>query len=365
MPIERLLVRRAAIAECRLDAAPVPVLAAGDVLARVNSVALTANNVTYAVMGEAIGYWQFFPEDADWGVVPAWGHAEIVESACEDVPTGTRFWGFLPMASHVVMQPVRVSPRGFIDGAAHRAALPPVYNHYALTRDDPPALAAMADARSLFFPLFTTSYLIADYLADNGLFGAAQVIIGSASSKTGFGTAHFAAALDPRPAVITGLTSPGNRGFVESLGLYDRVIGYGDVAALDPAMPSVYIDMAGDGAVLSAVHHHFGDALTASITVGATHWQAPRDRGPIPGPAPSFFFAPAHIQKRDAEWGAGELMRRATIANIGLVEALGDRMRIEHRVGGAAVADAWGAAVAGTLPPSTGVILSFGGGDAA
>jgi hypothetical protein len=182
-----------------------------------------------------------------------WGHAEVIESRCTDVPVGARFWGYLPMASHVVMTPGRVSERGFVDAVAHRAALPAVYNQYSRTESDPPALAAMANARSLLFPLFTTSYLIADYLADNALFGAEQIVIGSASSKTGFATAHFLKTVSPAPRTVIGLTSAGNVGFTQGLGLYDRVMTYDDVTSLDPTVPSGYVDMSGDGAVLRAV----------------------------------------------------------------------------------------------------------------
>src|SRR3712207_7802692 len=42
---------------------------------------LTANNVTYAVMGDAIGYWSLFPASEDgWGRVPVWGYGDVVAS---------------------------------------------------------------------------------------------------------------------------------------------------------------------------------------------------------------------------------------------------------------------------------------------
>lgn len=354
----RLCVKRAAIEECRLAESVDPVLDEGQIRLRVDNFALTANNITYAFAGETIGYWQFYPEDDEWGLVPVWGFAEVVETRCAQVPVGSRIWGFLPMASQVVMTPGRIGPRGFVDAAAHRAALPAVYNAYAITNDDPPALAAIADARSLMFPLLTTSWLIADYLADNDWFGAQQVIIGSASSKTGYGTAHFVKTASDAVSV-TGLTSPRNIAFVEGLGVCDRVMAYGDVSALDPATATVYVDMSGDGAVLSAVHHHFADRLKASIGVGVTHWDAPRTREPMPGSAPSFFFAPAQIAKRDGEWGAGETMRRAGVANAAFVASLGDRLQITHHCGGPAVETAYRAMVAGQTPPTEGVILSF------
>ncbi len=358
MTITRLNVKRTAIDECRIVTRDTPDLTDGQILVRVDEFALTANNVTYAFAGETIGYWQFYPEDAEWGVVPVWGFAEVIESRCDGVTAGTRIWGFLPMASHAVMTPGRIGPRGFVDAAPHRAALPAVYNAYAITNDDPPALTAIADARSVMFPLLTTSWLIADYLADNGWFGAKQVLIGSASSKTGYGTAHFIGETGTDVAV-TGLTSPGNIAFVEGLGVCNAVIGYGDVATLDPSVPTAYVDMAGDRAVLSAVHHHFADKLVASIAVGVTHWDAPRQHGPMPGAAPAFFFAPAQIAKRDSELGAGETMRRAGAANAAFVAKLGDRLSVVRHEGGDAIAAAWRAMAAGSVSPTQGLILKF------
>ena len=38
-----------------------PSLADGEALLRVESFGLTANNITYAVFGDAMNYWDFFP----------------------------------------------------------------------------------------------------------------------------------------------------------------------------------------------------------------------------------------------------------------------------------------------------------------
>ncbi|MBY0583624.1 MAG: DUF2855 family protein [Sphingomonas sp.] len=358
--IRKLLVKRGAITQTRAVDRSIPDLADGEVLVRVEDFALTANNISYALTGESLSYWQFFPEDDDWGVVPVWGHAHVIESRCDALPVGARLWGYLPMASHLVMLPGRVSERGFVDMAAHRAGLPLVYNQYSRTENDPPALAAMPHERSLLFPLFTTSYLIADYLADNDQFGAAQVIIGSASSKTGFATAHYLKTITPSPSIVTGLTSPGNISFTQGLTLFDRVISYGDIASLDPAVPTGYVDMSGDGAVLRAVHEHFGDNLKVSIGVGATHWDAPRVRDPLPGAQPAFFFAPSQIAKRDAEWGAGVLMARANAANVAFVQSLGGVLTISQHHGSAAVEACYQDMVHNRTPPTQGLILNFG-----
>lgn len=360
MMVTELRVMRKRIDECRLAERVLPAIGEGEILARVGRFALTANNISYALTGDALGYWQFFPHDADWGVVPVWGFAEVIESRAEGLPVGARFWGYLPMASHVVMRPDRIGARGFVDASAHRAALPAVYNLYARTDHDPAELAAAADQRSLLFPLFTTSYLIADYFADNALFGADQVIIGSASSKTGFATAHYLRSLPTPPSRVIGLTSARNIAFTESLGLYDRVIAYDAIADIDAAVPAGYVDMSGDGEVLAALHHHLGDNMKISVGVGATHWEAPRLREALPGAKPAFFFAPAQIAKRDGEWGAGELMRRANIANLAFVARLGDVLHITHHVGAEAIAARYADMVANRTPPTEGLILSFG-----
>jgi len=81
-----------------------------------------------------------------------------------------------------------------------------------------------------------------------------------------------------------------------------------------PAAPAVYVDIAGDSAVRSAVHGHFGDELRHSAVVGATHWEAPGDESgeALPGPQPEFFFAPDHVRRRSADCsavGQAELVR--------------------------------------------------------
>lgn len=354
----KLIVNRASIGEAKLVERPPAPLAQGEVRVRLGQFALTANNISYALSGEQIGYWKFFPDDEDgWGVVPIWGFGTVTESRSDEVPVGTGIWGFLPMASDLVMLPSKVTPNGFTDDAVHRRELPYVYNLYARTNDDPPALAEIADLRSLVFPLFTTSFVLDDFIADHDGFGADQVILGSASSKTAFGLAHYLKARGAQQVI--GLTSPGNIGFVEGLGYYDQVLAYDAVTTLDAGVPSVFVDMSGNGAVVAAVHHHFADQLKASIGVGATHWEAPRNAAPLPGPRPAFFFAPAQIAKRDTDWGRGEMMRRAQAANIAFCQSLGERMTIVHANGGEAIATAYRAMAAGETPPDRGLVLGF------
>ncbi len=62
-------------------------------------------------------------------------------------------------------------------------------------------------------PLFITSFMLADFLQDNAFFGARQLLISSASSKTAYGTAFCLA--EERAMELLALTSVRNRGFVE------------------------------------------------------------------------------------------------------------------------------------------------------
>jgi hypothetical protein len=358
--ITRLRVKQKAFDTAQIATAPMPALDEGQVLARVERFALTANNITYAVAGDMIGYWKFFPEtDAEWGMVPVWGFAEVIDSRHADVPVGTRVYGYLPMASHVVLAPSRVGPRGFTDASPSRVDLPAVYNQYQRTNDDPAALADVADLRCLLFPLLSTGYVIGDLLADNQGYGAQQVLIGSASSKTGIGTAHHVKSLATTPVDVVGLTSPGNIAFTRGLGVYDRVMGYDAVASLDPAVPTAFIDMSGDGALIEGLHRHFADAMKASISVGLTHWQSQRAGANLPGAKPTFFFAPAQMAKRRDEWGPGVLDQKMLAANLAFLPVMASHLRIERGEGADAVKAAYEAMVAGQTAPDAGVILSF------
>src|SRR5262245_50578430 len=130
VPSADFLARRANLRETALERGPrsdALELPPGDLLLRVDRFALTANNITYAVFGDAMAYWSFFPSHDGWGRVPVWGFADVERSARAGLEPGERIYGYLPMSTHLRVRPERVTPRGFVDAAAHRAKLPPVY----------------------------------------------------------------------------------------------------------------------------------------------------------------------------------------------------------------------------------------------
>ena len=229
---------------------------------------------------------------------------------------------------------------------------------YRRTAAERQELQDMEEQRCLLFPLFATSYLLYDYLVDNQLFGAGQVLLGSASSKTAFGLASLLHGDPEVTAQVVGFTSPGNRAFVEALGIYDQVICYGDESQLDAATPAAYVDMSGDAGLTTRVHEHFGDALKESCAVGATHWESFGETPELPGPKPEFFFAPAQIAKRDAEWGPGVVMGRATDAVIDVARQVAEQISIEHIDSAEASASAWCDLVDNRISPNRGLIAS-------
>src|SRR5690349_16768771 len=172
MTTTTLLVRQDQLGTTRIDSREPKPLADGQVRVRVDSFALTSNNITYAAFGDAMNYWQFFPTgEAGWGIVPVWGFGTVLQSLHPGVAVGERLYGYWPMANEAVLQPDRLSASGFSDAAPHRAALHAVYNHYLRTTADPFYSANTEDVQALLRPLFVTSWLIDDFFADNDFFG--------------------------------------------------------------------------------------------------------------------------------------------------------------------------------------------------
>ena len=365
--IQRLLVRRDDLASTRLEEQTLPPLARGEISVRVDRFALTANNITYAAFGEAMSYWRFFPAEEGWGCIPVWGFGDVVSSKAEGVREGERVYGYMPMGSHVVLQPGRVRTQDLADAAPHRQGLPAVYNRYLRCSADPGYRADHEAHQALLRPLFTTSFLIDDFLADADFFGARSVLMSSASSKTAWGTAHCLSrrADDARPRVV-GLSSPANIGYANSLGCYDEVLPYDAVGELKQ-VPTVYVDFAGDAALRRAVHEHFGDALAYSCSVGGTHWQGLGGAGGLPGPRPVLFFAPAQIAKRSEAppkgWGPQGLNERLSEsweAMIAKVSAPGSPwLQVVERRGGDAVRETYLELLRGRTDPAQGLMLGF------
>ena len=190
MSTTTLLVRQDQLGSTRIETREDEPLADGRIRVHVDSFALTSNNITYAAFGEAMNYWQFYPTGQQgWGIVPVWGFATVVQSLHAGVAVGEKLYGYWPMSNQAVLQPDRLTASGFSDAAPHRAQLHALYNHYLRCSADPFHAAGTEDVQAILRPLFITSWLIDDFLADNDFFGARTVLLSSASSKTAYGTA--------------------------------------------------------------------------------------------------------------------------------------------------------------------------------
>ncbi|MFF5176465.1 DUF2855 family protein [Micromonospora sp. NPDC000316] len=331
-----------------------PALADGEALLRVDRVGLTANNVTYAVLGDAMRYWQFFPPeprglDSQWGLPPLWGFAEVVTSTVEGVEAGQRVYGYLPPAGHLVVRPDRVDASGFRDTSAHRAGLPSPYNAYRSTTGDPAYRAEQEDLLILFRPLFFTSFMLADQVVDNDFYGARSLVLSSASSKTAYAAAFELHGRGPR---LVGLTSPGNLAFTRSLGCYDEVVSYDDIATLD-TVETVYLDLSGAPATRAALRGHLGDRLVRDIAVGLTN------QTPNADAAEEVFFAPVQMRKRSQDWGRDGLDERFAVAWQRFAPVVRGWLDVRVGDGPEALRHAWLDVLAGRTPPRTGHVIQF------
>ncbi|MDT5221244.1 MAG: hypothetical protein QOF15_3349 [Mycobacterium sp.] len=321
--------RRDDLHQTRFLSADAPSPEDGQALLRVESFGLTSNNITYAVLGEAMKYWDFFPaSDPGWGKLNVWGYAHVEESRHPDLAQGTRVYGYLPCADHLLVVPDRINEKGFVDAVPHRVSLPSAYQGYRDVQTDPVYSPSREAEHILFFPLFFTSFLIDDFLCDEDFFGADTVVISSASSKTAIIAAYL---LAQRGGIqVVGLTSAGNSEFVTSLDVYDSVYRYDDVAKL-PGDRAVYVDISGNSAVRADIHAHYGGRLAHSAAVGITHWtQMVHDGGHLEGPKPVFFFAPDRIKKRGNDWGTAQLDRNVAQAWAPFAQWASNWLRVER-----------------------------------
>jgi hypothetical protein len=283
-----------------------------EVLVKIDKFALTANNITYAVVAEQIGYWQFFPphphntetEDdlRDWGVLPVWGYAEVVKSNHSEVPVGERLFGYFPPATHLLLKPSKVGATSWLDASEHRAALPAAYNVYRKVESEPGYNKSFEDDRMLLYPLHITAFALYDYFQSNDWFGASQLVMISASSKTSTGLAYGLQNDANAPSQVA-LTSSRNVKMVEGLGVYDQTLSYQQISDIDASKPTLIVDMSGNGQVLNDLHKHLGDNMKFCSNVGVTHWKEMKTGPDFIKSRSEFFFAPTQMQKRIKEWG--------------------------------------------------------------
>ncbi|MGO9487880.1 MAG: DUF2855 family protein [Solirubrobacteraceae bacterium] len=352
------LIARDDLHRCRSQQHEAPEPGPGQALLAVEHFGLTSNNITYAAFGEAMSYWSFFPAEPGWGRMPVWGFATVLDSRADGLEEGARVYGYLPPSSELIVSPTHIDQRGFVDASPHRVELPAAYNSYAATDADPVYEADREDQQMLLRPLFFTSWLLDDFLREADLFGAETVVLSSASSKTASALA-FLLSRDGGPLVV-GLTSARSAEYARSIGVYGEILDYEELDEL-PQGSAVYVDMAGDAAVRAAVHEHFGRALAHSAVVGATHHDQMAVAGSpsLPGPRPTFFFAPDRVAKRSSDWGRAGLEERLAEAWRPYLAWTDGWLQVVHGEGPEELARAYLDLLDGRIDPARAHVLSL------
>ncbi|MEW6452610.1 MAG: DUF2855 family protein [Pseudomonadota bacterium] len=327
-------------------------------LVKVDRFAFTANNITYAILGDQLKYWDLFPAPEGFGIIPVWGFGEVIETRHPEIAKGEILFGYFPMASHLVIEAKNLKRNGFSDGAPHRQNVSPVYNAYSRVSGDPAFAGREGDYQALLRPLFMLSFLVDDFLAENEFFGAKSVILSSASSKTAFGLAWLLRTFR-KPIRVIGLTSSSNADFVKSLGCYDEIVTYDEIEKMPAASPVAFVDMAGSGDILARLHRHFGEQMKYSCRVGLTHQDGTPGGENLPGAKPRWFFAPDQIRKRAKEWGPGGLDQRFGAAFSPFTKEIGSHLNIVSGRGADAVQKIYLDTLNGRVKPDEAHMLSM------
>ncbi len=300
----------------------------GEVRVKMDHFAFTTNNITYAVSGFTLKYWNFFPTQEPYGIIPVWGYADVVSSKHADIRVGDRYYGYYPMARYCTLQPSQVKPHSFSDGAAHRQGLAPIYNNYTRVRtDDILHTEALQVYVPILHPLFSTSFMIYQFFKSQDFRGAEQMMISSASAKTSLGTAYMLRQNQSQDGKkIIGLTSAGNIDFVKSTGYYDDVIAYEDYERI-ASVKSVLVDIRGNRKFLLDLSHHLKELLVHIAIVGLTDWKAAGTFSDIP--KAELFFAPTVLKAFFQEQGAAQAMQMINMASAQFMEDSKKTMELE------------------------------------
>ncbi|MDY6975111.1 MAG: DUF2855 family protein [Pseudomonadota bacterium] len=285
-----------------------------EVLLETDSFGFSANNITYAALGFKMGYWGFFPPQSDdscdnpngFGIVPVWGFATVKASCHPDIKEGEKVFGYLPMASHWIIKAGKVAPHGFSDIHEMRNSISPVYDQYLRCAADPGYDRDREAWQLNFRPLYMTSFVLDDYVAEKAQ--GETLLLSSASSKTALGTAQLLKdqkASRKASYKVVGLTSQSNVDMVEASGCYDAVYSYDDLSSLTSDNSDLrywLLDFAANGTLINNLSERLGDSLSEVTLIGATDWKAEEKPNPKRLNA-EIFFAPARVKLRQGEWG--------------------------------------------------------------
>lgn len=298
-------------------------IAPGQAVLEVSNFGFSANNITYGLLGHKMGYWGFFPADDAHGILPVWGFATVLASKADGLEVGTRVYGYLPLATHILVQPDKLTPLGFVDAHPKRKSISPVYDYYQFCASDPGYNSEHEVWQQNLRPLFMTSFVLDDFVRETLPQTCSHIFVTSASSKTALGAAFLLKkhlAEEGKDAKVVGLTSAGNLAFTEQSGCYDQVAVYGDDDALPTeAINPIALDFAGNKQVLLDLQHRYTDFTAWFIGATDVEAQMQKPSGELKG---EIFFAPAQVKKRHKDWGVDAFNQRYAAAWSAFAKAM-------------------------------------------
>ncbi len=283
----------------------------GEVRLKIEHFGFTANNITYAVVGDRFGYWNFFPAPKSpniLGIIPVWGFAQVIESKHEEIKVQSRYFGYFPSGTELIIKPGQITDRSMMDESEHRKLLPRPYNTYNIISKS--SRLESEYERMTLGPLYMTSFTIWHATKQHSWYEADQILLLSASSKTSIGTAYAFRVDESAPPVI-GMTSLKNKSKLASLDVYSGLVTYNDWSDLDLDKKTLIVDMSGNISIRNQLFERLGEKFQYCLKVGLSHWDASKGKD-LPKDKGSVFFAPSIITKWIEEKGIADFHKSSS-----------------------------------------------------
>ena len=289
----------------------------GHVRVRSAILSLGSNNFSYALLGSVRSWWDTYPvpsflpapyNDPDqYGICPAWGYGEVLESRVSAIESGTLLWGFWPTSNLPVdlrLVPADVAGH-WIEVSEGRKTLMNLYQRYIV--EDSDARLASLDHPKIEEMAWKAAFIVweAGYLMTDMVFGSpsihplgegkwdandadlsrAVVISLSASGKTARAFTHGLVnrrAPNAKPLALLAITSNKDSNIIPEASFPTLTVDY-DATADDKTMswiarqqPSkiVLADFGGRGnslqKLLSALEKSFSNVDLVIVGVGGS-----------------------------------------------------------------------------------------------
>ncbi|MFA3793216.1 DUF2855 family protein [Aliiglaciecola sp. SL4] len=336
-------------------------LGSDEVVLKVESFGFSANNITYALFGEKMGYWGFFPAQDGFGIMPIWGFATVEYSNSPDLVVGEKVFGYLPFATHLVITAGKITANDFYDVSPARKSISSVYDQYVRCSADPAYDPNKEDWQLNFRPLFMTSFVLDDFVGEIANPDTVNIVLTSASSKTAYGAAYLLKQHCKERGLnynVVGLTSVNNKAFTQKTVCYDLVLDYQKFATLDKNASTIVLDFSGNKPLLLDLQGHLNTSMQKMIYIGVTdvESQAKSYAGELHG---EFFFAPTQVNKCMKEWGGKGFMQRYAVAWGGFSKHMKPLLSTTNITGGEAIQEIYLDGLAGKFDTSQMYVLRF------